>query len=107
LRNPLGCPAGRVFLWRFLGLTKQREHGANQSSERLAIRGFGIVSTDLLDVSEFASDDPIEVNGLYVAASRPRYALLVGCDSKKTGQGIVRQLLDGGHFSEVGGSTNA
>jgi hypothetical protein len=50
------------------------------------------------DVSEFAEDDPIEINGLYVAVSRPRYALLVGCAAERTQQGIVRQLLDAGHF---------
>jgi len=50
------------------------------------------------DMSEYAEDDPIAINGLYVAVSRARHALLLGCDATRAKTGIVRQLLDSGHL---------
>jgi superfamily I DNA/RNA helicase len=50
------------------------------------------------DISEFSEDDPIEINGLYVAVSRSRYALLLGCASTCADRGIVHRLLQAGHL---------
>jgi DNA helicase IV len=50
------------------------------------------------DVSEFSEDDPIEINGLYVAVSRPRYALMLGCPEERSQAGVIGQLVESGHF---------
>lgn len=50
------------------------------------------------DISEFSEDDPIEINALYVAVSRPRYALMMGCPEKRSQCGIVGQLVEAGHL---------
>lgn len=53
------------------------------------------------DLSEFDETDPIELNGLYVAVSRPRHAILLGCKSSKMGHKVVRQLCERGDLVAV------
>jgi DNA helicase IV len=53
------------------------------------------------DISEFDSENPIHVNGLYVAVSRPRHAILVGCNSSMVEHKIVKQLCDQGDLLET------
>jgi hypothetical protein len=53
------------------------------------------------DISEFSSHDPIHLNGLYVAVSRPRHAILVGCSRARVDHKIVQQLCDRGDLSPV------
>jgi len=64
----------------------------------LDAKGLEFDAVVIPDISEFSEDDPIQVNGLYVAVSRPRYALLMGCASKNSGIGIVHCLLQAEHF---------
>jgi hypothetical protein len=44
------------------------------------------------DISEFGETDSIELNGLYVAVSRPRHAILLGCKSSRTEHKVMKQL---------------
>ena len=53
------------------------------------------------DISEFQSDNPIHVNGLYVAVSRPRHAILLGCNSSALEHKICKQLCDQGDLTVV------
>ena len=53
----------------------------------------------LPDISQFNDADPIALNGLYVAASRPRHAILLGCNSLKATHMVVQQLCDRGDLS--------
>lgn len=54
------------------------------------------------DLSEFDEADPIALNGLYVAVSRPRHALLLGCRRERLAHHVVRQLCDRGDLALVG-----
>jgi DNA helicase IV len=53
------------------------------------------------DISEFNEVDAISLNGLYVAVSRPRHALLLGCERSSLGHMVVKQLLDRGDLAPV------
>ena len=53
------------------------------------------------DVSEFSDADPIDLNGLYVAVSRPRHAVLLGCNRSKIAHKVIKQLCDRGDLSPV------
>jgi hypothetical protein len=53
------------------------------------------------DISEFNETDPIELNALYVAVSRPRHAILLGCRSSCLGHKVVKQLCDRGDLVAV------
>jgi hypothetical protein len=53
------------------------------------------------DISEFSDEDPIDLNGLYVAVSRPRYAVLLGCNCSRVGHNVVKQLCDRGDLLPV------
>jgi DNA helicase IV len=46
------------------------------------------------DLSEFDEEDPLDLNGLYVAVSRPRYALLLGCDGSRVDHNVATQLCN-------------
>lgn len=48
------------------------------------------------DISEFNDNNPIDLNGLYVAVSRPRHAILLGCNSSGTGHKVIKQLCERG-----------
>jgi hypothetical protein len=45
------------------------------------------------DISAFADHDPIALNGLYVAVSRPRQALLMGLDNNAKNHHVVSELI--------------
>jgi superfamily I DNA/RNA helicase len=53
------------------------------------------------DISEFSDEDQIDLNGLYVAISRPRYAVLMGCNRSRVSHSVVKQLCDRGDLSPV------
>jgi hypothetical protein len=53
----------------------------------------------LPDISQFNEADPIALNGLYVAASRPRHAILLGCDILQATHKVVQQLCGRGDLS--------
>ncbi len=55
----------------------------------------------LPDISEFGHDNPIDVNGLYVAVSRPRHAILLGYDSANPKHNIADQLRRDGDLVSV------
>ena len=48
------------------------------------------------DISEFDDNDPIDLNGLYVAVSRPRHAVLLGCKSSRAAHKVMKQLCERG-----------
>jgi hypothetical protein len=45
--------------------------------------------------------DPIALNGLYVAVSRPRHAILLGCEGSKVDHNVVKQLCHRGDLIPV------
>jgi hypothetical protein len=53
------------------------------------------------DISEFSDADPIALNGLYVAVSRPRHAILLGCRHSKVAHNVVKQLCRRGDLVQV------
>ena len=53
------------------------------------------------DISEFSDADPIALNGLYVAVSRPRHAILLGCRRSKAEHNVVKQLRHRGDLVQV------
>jgi hypothetical protein len=59
------------------------------------------------DISEFNEADLISLNGLYVAVSRPRHAILLGCDHSKVGHKIVERLCRHGDLIPVTPSLDA
>ena len=46
----------------------------------------------VLNIAEFSDADLIALNGLYVGVSRPRYALLLGCEAPHAAHNVVKQL---------------
>jgi hypothetical protein len=48
------------------------------------------------DTSEFDDNAQIDLNGLYVAVSRPRYAVLLGCKSSRAAHKVMKQLCERG-----------
>jgi hypothetical protein len=44
------------------------------------------------NIAEFSDAGPIALNGLYVGVSRPRYALLLGCEAPHAAHNVVKQL---------------
>jgi DNA helicase IV len=64
----------------------------------LDVKGLEFDAVVIPDVSEFQEDDPISMNGLYVAVSRPRYALLLGCNEDNSKKGIIELLIRMGHL---------
>jgi hypothetical protein len=44
------------------------------------------------NIAEFSDADLIALNGLYVGVSRPRYALLLGCEAPHAAHIVVKQL---------------
>jgi hypothetical protein len=44
------------------------------------------------NIAEFSDADLIALNGLYVGVSRPRYALLLGCEAAHVSHNVVKQL---------------
>ena len=61
-----------------------------------AAKGLEFDVTVVPDLSDFRDGHPIDLNGLYVAVSRPRYAILLGCERSKMGHSVVKQLCDRG-----------
>jgi hypothetical protein len=61
--------------------------------EILAGEQLAIVDRDLFD--------PIALNGLYVAVSRPRHAILPGCEGSKVDHNVVKQLCHRGDLIPV------
>jgi transcriptional regulator with XRE-family HTH domain len=53
------------------------------------------------DISEFSDKDPIDLNGLYVAVSRPRYAIRLGCNRSRISHNVVKQLCSQGDLSPI------
>jgi len=53
------------------------------------------------DLSDFRDGHPIDFNGLYVAVSRPRHAILLGCDRSKISHSVVKRLCDSGDLRPV------
>jgi len=53
------------------------------------------------DISEFSDADPIALNGLYVAVSRPRHAILLGCRHSTVGHKVVKQLCHRGDLVQI------
>jgi len=50
------------------------------------------------DLSAFDSSDGIGRNSLYVAVSRPRHALLMGCNYGRVSSPVIAGLVDGKHL---------
>jgi hypothetical protein len=48
------------------------------------------------DISEFNDEDLIQLNGLYVAVSRPRHAITLGCRDTNLAHRVVKQLCQRG-----------
>jgi DNA helicase IV len=67
----------------------------------LDVKGLEFDVVVIPDISEFTEDDPIEINALYVAVSRPRHALFIGCATDSAQKGLVRRLIDAGHLQIV------
>lgn len=62
----------------------------------LAAKGLEFDVAVLPDISQFNEADPIALNGLYVAASRPRHAILLGCNILQATHKVVQRLCDRG-----------
>jgi hypothetical protein len=53
------------------------------------------------DIAEFSEADLIALNGLYVAVSRPRHALLLGCEGSRVSHNDVKQLCLRGDLIQI------
>ncbi len=62
----------------------------------LQAKGLEFDVTVVPDISEFDDEDLLQLNGLYVAVSRPRHAITLGCRDSKLAHKVVKQLCQRG-----------
>jgi len=67
----------------------------------LQVKGLEFDVAVVPDISEFDESDPIALNALYVAVSRPRHALLLGCNRVRVAHTVVKQLCHRGDLIQV------
>lgn len=60
----------------------------------LDVKGLEFDAAIIPDISAYDGDDRIAVNGLYVAVSRPRHGLLVGCSTVGLQSRVVKDLVE-------------
>jgi hypothetical protein len=82
-RNPIVADRGRL-----------TERLKTHFTSALEAKGLEFDVAVIPDVSEFDETDEIALNALYVAVSRPRHAILLGCTRSQTRHKVIEQLCE-------------